>query len=133
MDDPRSEIFQALNSSRRELSEDLSKLFKRIPSLLAEKRKLNVEIQSLIRKIRDLKKEKQRPLSEGGKCKIEDEFQHLKYEMELLQDEAGDIDKVLNEYSNYQQALWKEINEVWEKQCEIWDEINPSKIPNADE
>lgn len=53
--------------------------------------------------------------------------------MEVIRDEAGDIDKILNEYRNYQQALRKELNDVWEKQCEIWDVINSSKIPNADE
>jgi chromosome segregation ATPase len=133
MDNPLKEKFQGLAHFRKELKDHLSKLNNMIQSLLKEQRQLNAEIRLLNRKLSDLNIEKQRPISESGKYKLEVEIQDLKHKVESIENEAGYIDEVFNEYRNDQQAIWKEINEVWEKQCQIWDRINPSKISNADE
>jgi len=61
------------------------------------------------------------------------EIQDIINKIERIKDKARDMDNVLKDYQNIQLHLWNRINEDWEKQLEIWDELNPSKNQNANE
>jgi len=133
MNDPLIEHFRGLVHSRKALSDRLTKLSKSLSSLLSEQLELYAETRSVNRKIDDLTKENRSSLSERAELRLGVEIQSLKAKMETIKNEARDMDVVVKEYRNQQQEIWGIINKDWKKQCEIWDEINPFKIPNADE
>ena len=47
--------------------------------------------------------------------------------MDKIKNEARDMDIIIKEYRSQQQENWKKIIEDWEKQCQIWIEIDPMK------
>ena len=124
---PYSNNSEALLSlSRKLLSGHLTKLNQRLTSLYPEQHELHAEMQLVDRKINSLTQKIRSSLSGRAKWELGVEVQRLKNIMEIIKNEARDMDMVIKDYRNQQHGIWKKVIEDWEKQCEIWDEMNLS-------
>ena len=108
------------------MSGHLTKLNQRLTSLYPEQHELHAEMQLVDRKINSLTQKIRSSLSGRAKWELGVEVQRLKNIMEIIKNEARDMDMVIKDYRNQQHGIWKKVNEDWEKQCEIWDEMNLS-------